>query len=147
MKSFASMGETLEATGTRVANHDVLKLHLNEHTRRLGVSCPGIALCRGIFLFFLRRVGVSPVLFAFVYYHKFIQIVRASNKQLSRLENAFCLRGISARISTANESSQRAKFARKLLSIRFFLFFFFSLRSSIKIETILSKMRRRTVDE
>lgn len=77
---------------------------------------------------------MSPVLFAFVYYYKFIQFVRASNKQLSRLENAFCLRGISARISTANESSQRAKI-RAETPLNSILSFFFSLRLSIKIET------------
>ena len=35
VKSFGGVGKTLETTGTRVANYDVLKFHLNEQTRRL----------------------------------------------------------------------------------------------------------------
>lgn len=39
MKPLAGMCETLETTGTRVANYDVLQLHLNEQTWDL-VACP-----------------------------------------------------------------------------------------------------------
>lgn len=52
------MGETLEAADARVANYGILKLHLNEQTRRLG-DRPGDTEIQE---HNEARRGVSPVL-------------------------------------------------------------------------------------
>lgn len=76
MKSFAG-GETLEATGARVANRDILKLHLNEQTRRLAnrtvaAANQEVKESRGV-------AGSLPSLLT----------IRASNRYLSSLETPF----------------------------------------------------------